>query len=384
MYSLNAFSISSIKCEKKGELSMTYLFTSESVCAGHPDKICDQISDAVVDAALKVDPKARVAVECGVKESVFMIGEVTAKSILDYAGIARRKIRDLGYTKEIYGFTDKSPITVQIKQQSGDIAKGVDHGGAGDQGLMFGYACRQTPEFMPLPIVLAHRLARKLDELMESYDFLRPDGKTQVTVKYEGRKPVKVETVVLAKPHDPKVGYDELKAFLFREAVLPVLDEYNYSITPKQLILNGTGKWEMGGPVSDSGVTGRKIIVDTYGGWARHGGGCFSGKDPTKVDRSGAYAARWVAKNIVAVKLAEECEVQVAYVIGQPEPVSLMIETFGTEKKSQKLIREFVNSLTSFNVKEILEKLDLRKPIFAPTATYGHFGREGVSWEKIV
>ena len=363
---------------------MSYLFTSESVCAGHPDKICDQISDAVVDAALSADPKARVAVECGVKESVFMIGEVTCKKPLGYRQIATRVIKKLGYTKPEYGFGDFSPIKVEIKHQSGDIATGVDHGGAGDQGLMFGYACRQTPEYMPLPIVLAHRLARKLDELMAKHEFLRPDGKTQVTVKYEGRKPVKVETVVLAKPHDPKVSYEELKTFLFKEAVQPVLDEYGYAITPKQLILNGTGKWEMGGPVSDSGVTGRKIIVDTYGGWARHGGGCFSGKDPTKVDRSGAYAARWVAKNILAAKLAEECEVQVAYVIGQPEPVSLMIETFGTEKKSIKLINQFAKSLTSFNVREILEKLDLRKPIFAQTATYGHFGREGVSWEKIV
>lgn len=363
---------------------MSYLFTSESVCAGHPDKICDQISDAVVDAAMIVDPKARVAVEVGVKESVFMIGEVTCKQSIGYREVANRIIKKLGYTKPIYGFTEKSPIIVQIKHQSGDIAVGVDDGGAGDQGLMFGYACKQTKELMPLPIMLAHRLAKRLDDLMATYEFLRPDGKTQVTVEYVKRKPKKIATVVLAKPHDPKVSYEELKAFLYKQAVVPILDEYGYAIKQNQLILNGTGKWEIGGPYSDSGVTGRKIIVDTYGGWARHGGGCFSGKDPTKVDRSGAYAARWVAKNIVANRLADECEVQVAYVIGQAKPVSLMIETFGSERKSKKLISEYAHSLTSFKVGEILEKLDLRKPIFAQTATYGHFGREGVSWEEIV
>lgn len=363
---------------------MSYLFTSESVCAGHPDKICDQISDAVVDAALKADPKARVAVETGVKESVFMIGEVTCKEQLDYEQLATRVIQRLGYTKEEYGFSDKSPIRAEIKQQSGDIAVGVDDGGAGDQGLMFGYACRQTPELMPLPIMAAHRLARRLDELMAKYDFLRPDGKTQVTVEYMGRKPKRIVTVVLAKPHDPKISYDELKELLIRESVNQIIGEYGFAVKPDQVILNGTGKWEIGGPASDSGVTGRKIIVDTYGGWARHGGGCFSGKDPTKVDRSGAYAARWVAKNIVAHELASECEVQVAYVIGQKEPVSLMIETFGTEKKSQKLIRESVNQLISFDVQEIIEKLDLRKPIYAQTSAYGHFGRAGVPWEEVV
>lgn len=362
---------------------MSYFFTSESVCAGHPDKICDGISDAVVDAALRVDPRARVAVEVGVKESVFMIGEVMCKKKLDYEGIARRKIRELGYTKKLYGFTDTSPVMVQIRQQSGDIAVGVDDGGAGDQGLMFGYACKQTKELMPLPIVLAHRMAEKMDMLMSKHTFLRPDGKTQVTVEYEGRKPQGIATVVLAKPHDPKVGYDELKVFLYKEVVTPILDEYGYAIKPQQLILNGTGKWEIGGPFSDSGVTGRKIIVDTYGGWARHGGGCFSGKDATKVDRSGAYAARWVAKNIVAQGLAEECEVQVAYVIGQAEPVSLMIETFGTGKKADKVIRAAAKELTSFRVGEIIEKLDLRKSMFEKTSAYGHFGRAGVSWEEV-
>lgn len=364
---------------------MSYLFTSESVCAGHPDKICDAISDAVVDAAITADRQARVAVEVGVKESVFMIGEVTCRIPLDYERIARKKIKALGYTHDRYGFTDKSPVMVQIKQQSGDIAQGVDTGGAGDQGLMFGYACRQTPEFMPLPITLAHRMAAEMDHLMAKHPFLRPDGKTQVTVEYEGRKPKKVATVVLAKPHDPVISYDELKDFLMAQVVRPILAEYGYAMKPQRLVLNGTGKWEIGGPFSDSGVTGRKIIVDTYGGWARHGGGCFSGKDATKVDRSGAYAARWVAKNIVAAKLADECEVQVAYVIGQAAPVSLMIETFGTGRKPEKYIEAWVKKeLTSFRVAEILEKLVLDQPGFSQTAAYGHFGKEGLSWEKVV
>lgn len=363
---------------------MSYLFTSESVCAGHPDKICDAISDAVVDAALSRDKRARVAVEVAVKQSVTMIGEVTCKQSIDYKKIAVGVVRKLGYIRPEYGFSNKSPVRVEIKQQSGDIAVGVDGGGAGDQGMMFGYACGQTPELMPLPIVLAHRLAEAMDVVQRQVGWLRPDGKTQVTVEYEGRKPVGVKTVVLAKPHDPAISNAELKQELKRMVVDKVLVKYGYEVEDEQLIVNGTGKWEIGGPASDSGVTGRKIVVDTYGGWSRVGGGCFSGKDATKVDRSGAYAARWVAKNIVAAGLAEECEVQVAYVIGQPEPVSLMLETFGSEKKPLKLIRDYVGSLTSFGVEEIVEKLDLRKPGFAKLSVYGHFGREGLSWEKVV
>jgi S-adenosylmethionine synthetase len=364
---------------------MAYLFTSESVCAGHPDKICDQISDAVVDAALEADSRSRVAVETLVTTyRVVLAGEVTCKQQLDYKRLAKRVIHELGYTKQEYGFTDQSPVEVYIHEQSPDISMGVDEGGAGDQGLMFGYACNQTKELMPLPIVLAHAMAKGMDELKQKYLWLRPDGKTQVTVRYEGRKPVGVEKVVLAVPTESQISNRELKEVLTGELVNSIMAEYGFKIKPDQVVVNGTGKWEIGGPASDTGVTGRKIIVDTYGGWARHGGGCFSGKDPTKVDRSGAYAARWVAKNVVAQGLADECEIQVAYVIGQVAPVSVLIETFGTGKKSERLIRQFVNSLTSFKVGEILEKLDLRKPIFTPTATYGHFGREGVSWEEII
>jgi S-adenosylmethionine synthetase len=364
---------------------MSYLFTSESVSAGHPDKICDQISDAVVDAALRVDPGSRVAVETLVTTNrVVMAGEVTCKEPIGYRRLATRVIGELGYTKPEYGFSDKSPVEVYVHQQSPDIAVGVDEGGAGDQGLMFGYACRQTKELMPLPIVLAHALARGMDKLKKKYAYLRPDGKSQVTVKYEGRKPVGIERVVLAVPHDPEVNNQDLKLMLIDELVKPLISKYPFRIKPSQIIVNGTGYWEIGGPASDTGVTGRKIIVDTYGGWARHGGGCFSGKDPTKVDRSGAYAARWVAKNVVAAKLAGECEVQVAYVIGQAKPVSIMVETFGSAIKSDRIIRESVNRLTSFKVGEILEKLDLRKPVFEKTAAYGHFGRRGLSWEEIV
>lgn len=361
----------------------SYIFTSESVCAGHPDKICDQISDAVVDAALEVNKQARVAVEVGVKESVFMIGEVTCKKVLNYKSIARKVIKDLGYVGRRHNFSDESHIEVQIKQQSGDIAMGVDDGGAGDQGLMFGYACCQTPELMPLPIVLAHKLTRGMDELMDKYDLLRPDGKSQVTVRYEGRKLVKVEKVILAKPHDQGVSVREVKDLLKKEVVDVVLSGYGCEVGKEQIIVNGTGKWEIGGPASDSGVTGRKIIVDTYGGWSRHGGGCFSGKDATKVDRSGAYMARWAAKKVVDEGLADECEIQVAYVIGGKEPVSVMVETFGTGKETNKYILDHIKELTDFSVADMMDKLDLRKPVFQQTVAYGHFGREGFVWEEV-
>lgn len=363
---------------------MSLLFSSESVCAGHPDKICDQISDAIVDAALTRDQRSRVAVETLVTTNqVVLAGEVTCSKKLDYEAIARKVIRDLGYTNPPWGFSDASEILVKIHEQSSDIAIGVDEGGAGDQGLMFGYACSQTPELMPQPIMIAHGLVRRMDQLAKTCAWLRPDGKAQVTVKYEKRKPVGIGKVVLARPHDPAISTEEVRHILFTEVVKPVMELFSYGIDEQQLIVNGTGKWEIGGPASDTGVTGRKIIVDTYGGWGRHGGGCFSGKDATKVDRSAAYAARWAAKNVVAQGLVDECEIQVAYVIGQDAPVSIMIETFGTEKKPLVVIRDFVNHLTSFRVSEIIETLKLRKPQFFQTATYGHFGRPSFSWEVI-
>ena len=363
-------------------------FTSESVCAGHPDKICDQISDAVLDAALIVDPYSHTAIECLVTTNkVVVAGEVKTRAKLDYEGIARKVIKSLGYNHPIYHFDyQTAEVEVLVHQQSPDIALGVDPGGAGDQGFMFGYACRETEELMPLPIMLAHSLVKKTDELkIKELPYLRPDGKSEVVVRYEKGKPIEVEMVVLAVPHHPKVEKEQVRRDLFEKAVLPVLAQYQQRpIKIKNFILNGTGKWEIGGPHSDMGETGRKIIVDTYGGMARHGGGCMSGKDPTKVDRSGAYACRFLAKNIVAVGLAERCEVKVAYVIGQPEPIDRGIETFGTEKKPLKVIEDFAFGLLDLSVPSILEKLNLRQPIFQKTAVYGHFGRESFPWEKVI
>lgn len=360
------------------------LFTSESVCAGHPDKICDQISDACLDEAYKHDPYARVAVECMVTNGHTSIGgEVTCKKTIDYEKIARKVIKNLGYTNPDYGFTHESPILVKVSSQSPDIAQGVDDGGAGDQGAQFGYACRETPELMPLPIMLAHGLTKKMDNLHSELEYLRPDGKAQVVVRYENGQPKKIESVVLAKPHDQKISKDEVKKTLFEKAVLPVLEKYQFnSVKIDQVVFNGTGKWEYGGPAADTGETGRKIIVDSYGGMARVGGGCFSGKDLTKVDRSGAYAARYIAKNIVAQGLAERCEVQVAYVIGHAQPVARAIETFGTQKKPLKVIEDFAWKLLDLSVMGIIEGLDLRQPIYLPTATYGHFGWEEYEWER--
>ena len=364
-------------------------FTSESVASGHPDKICDQISDAIVDAALTADPKARVAVETLVTTNrVVLAGEVTCAKKLDYESIARKTIRSLGYTNKKFNFTDKSPISIYIHQQSPDISVGVDDGGAGDQGMMFGYATNETPEFMPLPLVLSHRLVERMDECREKkiLPFLRPDGKSEVKVLYENDKPVGVERIVLAVPHDPKISNSHLKKALYDKVIKPVLKKY--SMTPPSLddvIVNGSrGRWEIGGPASDTGVTGRKIIVDTYGAFARHGGGAFSGKDPTKVDRSGAYAARFIAKNIVARGLADRCEVRVAYVIGQREPLAKAVETFGTEKKTLSEIEQFAWSLLDLSVPGILEGLALRRPIYRETARYGHFGRNGFPWEEVV
>ncbi|MCJ7740053.1 methionine adenosyltransferase [Candidatus Microgenomates bacterium] len=362
-------------------------FTSESVASGHPDKICDQISDAIVDEAIRQYPKSRVAVETLVTiNRIVLAGEVTCPKKLDYEKLTRKVIRSLGYTKNIYNFTYKSPVSIYIHQQSPDISVGVDSGGAGDQGMMFGYATDETPELMPLPITLAHKIVERLDEMRQSakLPFLRPDGKSEVKVIYENGRPKSVEHVIIAVPHDPKIPNQEVKIKLIKYVILPVLTKYKLKLPDiHKIIVNGTGKWEIGGPASDTGVTGRKIIVDSYGGMGRHGGGGFSGKDPTKVDRSGAYACRYLAKNIVAHKLASKCEVRVAYLIGQREPIDKQIDCFGTEKKNLKIISDFADNLLNFSVGDILEKLDLQRPIYQKTARYGHFGNKNYPWEKI-
>lgn len=362
-------------------------FASESVAAGHPDKICDQISDAVVDAALSADPKARVAVETLVTtDRVVMAGEVTCIKKLPFAKIAASVIKSLGYTNGIYGFSYKSPISVYIHEQSPDIAQGVDTGGAGDQGMMFGFACNETPELMPLPIMLSHRLVARMDQMREDaiLPFLRPDGKSEVKVLYANGHPAGVEHVVLAVPHDPKVDPGQVKQLLIKWVVEPVCKMYGLDMPKeKDVIINGTGKWEIGGPASDTGVTGRKIIVDTYGAFARHGGGCFSGKDPTKVDRSAAYACRYLAKNIVASGMADRVEVRVAYVIGMRDPIAKAIETYGTNRASQSDIENYAFKLLDLSVPGILTGLNLRRPIYRETARYGHFGRDQFPWEAV-
>lgn len=366
---------------------MKYIkFASESVCAGHPDKICDQISDAVLDTALSYDKDSRVALETLVTENkIVMAGEVTCDQKIDYEKIAREVVKDLGYTKEIYKFTPDSNVEVLVHQQSRDIAIGADNGGAGDQGMMFGCASRETEQLMPLPIMLSHSLCRKMDELQfGELNYLRPDGKAEVVVEYENGKPKKVTKIILAKPSDPQISDQQLKNDLYNLAVLPVLDKYKLNkVSIEDLIVNGTGKWEIGGPSSDTGVTGRKIVVDTYGGMGRIGGGCFSGKDPTKVDRSAAYTARFLAKNVVAKNLADRCEIILAYVIGQKYPVLQDMETFGTEKEDITIIKKYVWDLMDLSVKGIVEKFDLKRPIYRDTATYGHFGREQFPWEIV-
>ncbi len=361
-------------------------FTSESVCAGHPDKICDQVSDAILDEAFKVDKYSRVAVETMVtKNFIALAGEVTTKAKLNYKKIAQRVVKNLGYTIPKLNFSDKSEIVVKIHTQSPEIAVGVDGSGAGDQGMMFGYASRETKELMPIPIMLAHRLAMGIDSLRESKQlpYLRPDGKTQVTVGYKKGIPKTIENVVLAVPHNEKIKLEQVKEDLYKLLIVPQLANYGFRINIKQLIVNGTGVWHIGGPASDTGVTGRKIIVDTYGGMARVGGGAFSGKDPTKVDRSAAYGARYLAKNIVANKLADRCEIRLAYFIGAKKPVMQEAETFGTEKKSAKIIKSFVDKLLNTSLKGIIEGLNLRRPIYFKTASYGHFGRDIFPWEKV-
>ena len=363
-------------------------FTSESVASGHPDKICDQISDAILDAVLTKDSKARVGVEClATYEQLVIAGEVTCKHKIPYEQIARSVIKKLGYTKKAYHFSHTSKVKVAIHHQSPDIALGVDLDGAGDQGMMFGYAVNETEELMPLPITLSHRLVEKMDQLRQSkkLNYLRPDGKSEVKVEYKNGRPFKVNQVVVAVPNDPKISNVQLHHDLYKHLVSPVLSQYGYSIKKSELIINGTGRWEIGGPASDTGLTGRKLIVDTYGGMSRMGGGAMSGKDPSKVDRSAAYAARYIAKNVVAHKLAGRCEVQLAYVIGQPKPITTSIETFGSQKVSQPALEDFAfRKLLDLSVKGIVEGLNLRQPIYEPTARYGHFGRPEFPWEKIV
>jgi len=361
------------------------IFTSESVSKGHPDKICDSISDSILDAILAKDKYGKVAIEClAANNKLVIAGEVSTTAKINFEEIARKRIKELGYINDNFNFSDKSDIEVYVHEQSPEIARGVAKKGAGDQGMMFGFACRETKALMPLPISLAHRLAEKLDKTKQKLKYLRPDGKTQVTIEYKNGIPHSVTQVVIAVPHDEEIRLEQVKEDTFKYVVKPVLDEFGFKISLKDLVLNGTGVWHMPGPGSDAGLTGRKIIVDTYGGYARVGGGAFSGKDPTKVDRSGAYAARFLAKNIVAAKLADKAEVRLAYFIGAKKPVMQEVETYGTEKTSDKVIKDFMNKILDTSVEGIIEGLDLRKPIYLKTSTYGHFGRPEFPWEKII
>jgi S-adenosylmethionine synthetase len=366
----------------------TKLFTSESVCAGHPDKICDAISDAILDEVLNQDPHGRTGIEtvAGANQ-VALYGEVKTAAKFDYELIVRQKVKDLGYTNPAWGFSHESSFSNDIHQQSPEIAMGVDQDGAGDQGMMFGYACDETAELMPAPIALAHALARRIDEARQNneLEWLRPDGKAQVTVRYENDKPVVIEKLVAAVAHSEDVTPEQVHADVIKAIFSPILEKFKYQMPSEQNItINGTGLWHIPGPESDAGLTGRKIVVDTYGGYARVGGGAFSGKDPSKVDRSGAYAARFIAKNIVAAGLAKKCEVGLAYVIGQPQPLMQTIDTFGTATVSQTELEAFKNKLIDTSVKGILERLDLRRPIYSQTSAYGHFGKTGLPWEQIV
>jgi S-adenosylmethionine synthetase len=364
-----------------------HLFTSESVTEGHPDKISDQISDAILDAALEKDPRARVACETLVTTGLVVVaGEITTDAVIDYGRVARETIREIGYTRAKFGFDcDTCAVLSALDRQSPDIAMGVDTGGAGDQGLMFGYACNETEELMPLPIQLAHQLARRLSEVRKSGElpYLRPDGKSQVTVEYRDGRPFRVEAVVISSQHDADVTNEQLRAEIEEKVIKHTVSSELLDTNTKYHI-NPTGRFVTGGPQGDAGLTGRKIIVDTYGGYAPHGGGAFSGKDPTKVDRSAAYMARYVAKNIVAAGLADKCQVQLAYAIGVAEPVSVLVETQGTGRISDSAISKLVKEHFDLTPKGIIESLNLRRPIYRATAAYGHFGRneDSFSWEK--
>lgn len=366
---------------------MKYFFTSESVTEGHPDKICDQISDSIVDAIYEKDLQGRIACETLITRGVvYVAGEITTSCYIEIPKIIRNLIKEIGYDDPHIGFDyEGCGVITAIQEQSPDIARGVDIGGAGDQGLMFGYACKQTKELMPLPIMLAHKLVRRLSQIRreKSIDYLRPDGKSQVTIEYENRTPKRVDTIIIGAHHKPHVKTEDL-----REDIKKLVIDY---VVPKNLIdkdtkifINATGRFEIGGPMADTGVTGRKIMVDTYGGWARHGGGCFSGKDPTKVDRSASYMARYIAKNIVGAGLADECEIQLAYCIGVADPVSIMVNTFGTAKVDEKKISSAIRQIFPLTPRGIIKILKLLRPIYRNTACFGHFGREenGFTWEN--
>jgi S-adenosylmethionine synthetase len=367
-------------------MASRHLFTSESVTEGHPDKIADQISDAVLDAMLEQDKMSRVACETLVTTGLAVVsGEITTKAYVEIPHLVRQVIRDIGYDDAEFGFDYQTcAVVTTIDRQSPDIAMGVNTGGAGDQGLMFGYACNETPELMPLPITLAHKIAMRLAKVRRSgtLDYLRPDGKTQVTVEYEGGKPARVDTVVVSTQHAANVSQKRIREDVLEHVITPLLPKRLMNGKPIKFHVNPTGNFVIGGPMGDCGLTGRKIIVDTYGGMGRHGGGAFSGKDPSKVDRSACYAARWVAKNLVAAELCDRCEVQVAYAIGVAEPVSVMVDTFATGKVSDDKLTSLVRRHFDLTPKGIIETLKLRRPIYRKTAAYGHFGRSDFAWEK--